>query len=78
MNQVMDFYWDVSVSVYDWIINNYDQAKAFQDQLDQSLITTAFEFCKSDNGLVTGSDITECSMKISNWADMDEHTQNQS
>ena len=78
MNQVMDFYWDVSVSVYDWIINNYDQAKAFQDQLDQSPINTAFEFCNGDNGLVTGSDITECSMKISNWADMDEHTQNQS
>merc|ERR1712110_287146 len=73
MNEIMDFYWDVTVGVYDWIANNYDQFKEYQGQLDAGPIETAFEFCQGDDGLATGADITACALKISNWADMDDN-----
>merc|ERR1711953_609283 len=73
MNEIMDFYWDVTVGVYDWIANNYDQFKEYQGQLDAGPIETAFAFCQGDDGLATGADITACALKISNWADMDDN-----
>ena len=74
MAEVMDFMWDVSVEVYDWISNNYDQYQEYIGMLDHAPIDTAFDFCQGDDGMATGEDITACSLKIANWADMSDST----
>merc|ERR1712141_258350 len=66
--------WDVSVEVYDWISNNYDQYQEYIGMLDHAPIDTAFDFCQGDDGMATGEDITACSLKIANWADMSDST----
>ena len=67
--------WSATQEVYKWIVNNYDGAyQQGMALVPDAYIQTAWSFCANDDNVATAEDITECSIRMADWADMSDYT----
>ena len=68
--------WKATKQVYTWITQNYDGAyqEGMRNVKDED-VQVAWNFCETTgDGLASANDITECSIRMADWADMSDYT----
>ena len=71
----VDQMWSATKQVYKWIVDNYDGAyQQGMALVPDEYIQTAWSFCANDDNVATADDITDCSIRMADWADMSDYT----
>ena len=74
----VDEMWKATKQVYTWITENYDGAyqEGMRNVKDED-VRVAWNFCEiTGDGLASANEVTDCSIRMADWADMSDYTRN--